>query len=287
MSGGLVDQFSARGRQFRERDEERLEWMKAFESELQLLVDKHRELERQLQFRSEYYSGLEGGRKAAVDLRVAVQSHLREKDPALAEFPVVIKAIANGDGLPGALQKLSLQPSAATEFAKGFSNTFGTSDFVFVSRGKDRVDEKIRVVFNQFITNPTCRHIIVGVCHDNNYTRLLDNYRDDGDIVKKVTLLQSYKVGNELLALPFGTTRFPGIFRDGPLSQNNQNSPPPPSTGPAAAPTVVVNGQSPVTWASRAQLMSQATQQLLNVLANVWTSDCLNQVSKQWPPLTK
>lgn len=28
MSGGLVDQFSARARQFRERDEERLEWMK-------------------------------------------------------------------------------------------------------------------------------------------------------------------------------------------------------------------------------------------------------------------
>jgi len=82
-----------------------------------------------------------------VDLRVAVQSHLREKDPALAEFPVVIKAFANGDGLPGALQKLSLQPSAATEFAKGFSNAFGTSDFVFVSRGKDRVDEKIRGEF--------------------------------------------------------------------------------------------------------------------------------------------
>ncbi|OJJ07721.1 hypothetical protein ASPVEDRAFT_57018 [Aspergillus versicolor CBS 583.65] len=111
-------------------------------------------------FKEDYYKDIDGGRNAALHLEAAVKEHLKNSHPELANVPVMIKAFANADGLAQILVKAKLIKSAGSlsSFAKGFSQAHDASDFVLVGSGKDRADEKIKGVFQQFITNPTCRH---------------------------------------------------------------------------------------------------------------------------------
>lgn len=89
---------------------------------------------------------MEGGRKAAMDLRSAVQGYLREHKPALADMPIMIRAFANVDGLSQVLarSKVIKSPDALWGFVKGFSQSAGLVDFGLLGSGKDRADEKIK-----------------------------------------------------------------------------------------------------------------------------------------------
>nr|CEG03552.1 unnamed protein product [Fusarium acuminatum CS5907] len=104
-------------------------------------------------FKDEYYAAGDGGRKASLALRDGAYAN----ELGLSQFLVacgVIKA-----------------PRDLVEFAKDFTQALENTDFVLIGSGKDRADKKIQEAgtFKQFVSNPTCRHIIFGACHDNSY----------------------------------------------------------------------------------------------------------------------
>ncbi|CAM1502320.1 Fc.00g043040.m01.CDS01 [Cosmosporella sp. VM-42] len=169
-------------------------------------------------FKDEYYAAADGGRKAVLDIRKKVRDHLNKKHPEMASLPIVIKAYANEDGLSQLLMNAGIirSPQSLLSFTKDFSQACKTADFVLVGSGKDRADKKITSVFKQFIDNPTCRHVIFGACHDNNYVRLLEDYTNDTSIVERVTLLRGFQVGREFGGLQFNQMQM-NVFRDRPV----------------------------------------------------------------------
>jgi hypothetical protein len=68
-------------------------------------------------------------------------------------------------------------------------------------------------IFEQFIRNPTCRHIVFGACHDNGYVRMLEDFASDSTFVQRLTLLYSPTVGREFKKLPFPSTKMDEVFR--------------------------------------------------------------------------
>lgn len=167
-----------------------------------------------------------------MELQAQANELLGKMDPKLAHLPVVIRAFANIDGLSGHLLRLGLIQSrnALWDFANTFSQAFAGSDFVFVGSGKDRADKKIKGksdpdkqgssltgslgVFEQFVRNPTCRHIVFGACHDNGYVRLLEDFTEDPTMVNRITLLHSFSVGREFQRLPFRSMEMDFIFQN-------------------------------------------------------------------------
>jgi hypothetical protein len=67
-------------------------------------------------------------------------------------------------------------------------------------------------VFEQFVRNPTCRHVIFGACHDNGYVRVLEKYEKNA-VAERVTLLHSFDTGREFGSLKFQSTKMETIFR--------------------------------------------------------------------------
>jgi hypothetical protein len=59
-----------------------------------------------------------------------------------------------------------------------------------------------------------CRRVLFGCSHDNGYARALEECMDKPNIVDKVVLLEGVPFEKELLALPYTTKKFPGLFRD-------------------------------------------------------------------------
>ncbi|SCO47771.1 uncharacterized protein FFMR_08836 [Fusarium fujikuroi] len=146
-------------------------------------------------FKDEYYAAGDGGRKASLALRDGVRSFLQTNRPEQANYPILIKAYANELGLSQFLVARGVikAPRDLVEFAKDFTQALENTDFVLVGSGKDRADKKIQGTFKQFVSNPTCRHIIFGACHDNSYVRLLEDYVHDSSVVDRVTLLHDGK----------------------------------------------------------------------------------------------
>lgn len=165
-------------------------------------------------FKPEYYTSVDGGRKAALELRNSIHDHLQRTAPESANLPIVIKAFANSDGLSQFLVKSKTIKSQNVlwDFAKGFSQSSQLSDFILVGAGKDRADKKIEGVFEHFVGNPTCRYVFFAACHDNGYVRLLEKYVVDDAIRERVILLHSFEVGREFASLNFKSIKLDTVF---------------------------------------------------------------------------
>ncbi|RAH80827.1 hypothetical protein BO86DRAFT_340745 [Aspergillus japonicus CBS 114.51] len=183
-------------------------------------------------FKDKYYTDSNGGRQAALDLEEVVREYLKKCYPNFEKLPIMIKAFANLDGLSQFLSKAKLikSPMALTTFAKGFSQASHISDFVLVGSGKDRADEKIRGIFQEFIGNPTCRHVMFGACHDNGYVRLLEKYQNNNKAdSRKVTLIYPFEPGKEFGGLSgYPSLQFETIFQTESVMTRNLSPPPPP-----------------------------------------------------------
>ncbi|KAF2499390.1 hypothetical protein BU16DRAFT_535752 [Lophium mytilinum] len=204
-----------------------------------------------LKFKDSYYRSSDGGRKAAMDLYAHVQEYLRRAKPALASLPIMIKAFANSDGLSKLLVNVKIIQSSGAlwDFAKSFSQAHAMSDFVLVGNGKDRADEKVKGIFEQFVKNPTCRHIVFGACHDNGYVRMLEKYAGDSIIAERVTLLHSFEIGREFHALNFQSTRMEDLFR----AESVQSLGTVVSVGHQAVPREEERNGTATTWAALAK----------------------------------
>lgn len=66
-----------------------------------------------------------------------------------------------------------------------------------------------------------CRRVLFGCSHDNGYARTLEECADKPGVVEKVVLLEGVPFEKELLALPYSTHKFPGLFRDAKIALNS------------------------------------------------------------------
>lgn len=132
------------------------------------------------------YQDLDSARNAAMELQAIVKNYLEEERPNLAHLPITIKAFANAEGPSKAVLNVEVVQASNSlcNFATGFSEAHAMAEFVLVGGGKDRVYTKTKGVFEKFIRNPTCRHIVFGACHDNSHVKMLEEFAVDTAIVK-------------------------------------------------------------------------------------------------------
>lgn len=104
-------------------------------------------------------------------------------------------------------------------------------------------------MFKHFAKNPTCRHIIMGACHDNGYVRLLEDYVDDKEVFDRVTLLHSFQVGREVKELKLKSMTMNSVFRDRPVKVDDVSRPLAEQPAGRMASNALSSG---VTWAAAA-----------------------------------
>ncbi|KAF1834674.1 hypothetical protein BDW02DRAFT_323474 [Decorospora gaudefroyi] len=161
--------------------------------------------------------GEHGGRQAASQLHAAVQEYI---DNDALNVPhgarIVCRIYANVRGLgdvlvrSGAIQEIG----QFEDFVRGFTRGKTLFDFIDVGAGKDRADEKIIESFKLYSRDYHCRRLLFGCSHDNGYARALEECSDRAELVNKVVLLEGVPFEKELVPLPYGTKKFPGLFRD-------------------------------------------------------------------------
>ncbi|KAK4155868.1 hypothetical protein C8A00DRAFT_31311 [Chaetomidium leptoderma] len=232
-------------------------------------------------FNDTYYTGdpAEGGERAAVDLKAAVQQYLKSVDPRLAVLPIMARAFASGEGLATLLVKAGLAKSGdgqqiVSRFTSGFSQADEMFDYVLVGKGKDRADHKLMGAFRQFVESPSCQHVLLASCHDNGYVRMLEKCIHNPAIVAKVTMVKSFQTGSEFKGLPFQSITLESVFRGRALGSSGGGSSPTNNLKPGAPNGVQTNGSPspaiapssntnkafspPATYASRAAGVPQS-----------------------------
>ncbi|EFX05878.1 ccch zinc finger DNA-binding protein [Grosmannia clavigera kw1407] len=192
-------------------------------------------------------NAVEGGSKAAKDLREAVRQHLLMMyGEQAAGLPVIAKAFASGHGRINVLERTTGMKRYDAQktflnFMAGFSQTEELFDFVVVDRGKERADRKLEASFRQFVNNPCCQHILLACCHDNGYVRMLEKFVGDPVASKKIVLVKSSQPGAEFASLPFSSTTLAGFFIQRPKR-------PPSPKFPKTIPIVVPSSGQGRTW---------------------------------------
>jgi hypothetical protein len=72
-----------------------------------------------------------------------------------------------------------------------------------------------------FNSNPTCRHIIFGGCHDNGYLQSLDQFKHNELTAARITLLETTPARKGFTdLLHFKRARFENVFKAEPLPES-------------------------------------------------------------------
>ncbi|UQC90156.1 CCCH zinc finger DNA binding protein [Colletotrichum lupini] len=148
--------------------------------------------------------GLEGGKKAASLLRLAVFDELKAIDPCLPHhLQLAVRVYANLKGLAKTYTEMGIipDPSVLDDFVRGFNMWNAMCDFVDAGNGKECTDEKLK---------------------DSGYARVLGSYLDNDEIRKKVVLLEGPPFAQELAEIKdqFRVAIFNRVFRRQKLFNN-------------------------------------------------------------------
>ncbi|KAL8723278.1 MAG: hypothetical protein Q9225_000400 [Loekoesia sp. 1 TL-2023] len=186
--------------------------------------------------------GAIGGGEAANRLLDKIKAYIQRYDGAI-HWKIIVRVYANLEGL---LKKYSYigfneEEKALRQFVAGFTQSQPLFDFVDAGQGKERADHKIKEQLGLFMYNLQCKHLLLGVAHDNGYVPALDPYKSNLATASRISLLRPFHTGWEFQSLPFEMVQFDAIFRTEELpndrpSYANQakpsfsfRQPPPPS----------------------------------------------------------
>ncbi|KAL8869529.1 MAG: hypothetical protein Q9174_004206 [Haloplaca sp. 1 TL-2023] len=158
--------------------------------------------------------GAFGGGEAANRLLDNIKRHVQQYDGAI-HWKIIIRIYANLEGL---LKKYAYigfveEERSLRQFVSGFTQSQPLFDFVDVGQGKERADHKIREQLNLFATNVQCKHMLLGVAHDNGYVPTLDLYKNNQTSAVPISLLKPVNIGREYQGLPFEFVQVDSIFR--------------------------------------------------------------------------
>ncbi|KAK1531790.1 CCCH zinc finger DNA binding protein [Colletotrichum paranaense] len=169
--------------------------------------------------------GLEGGKKAASLLRLAVFDELKAIDPCLPHhLQLAVRVYANLKGLAKTYTEMGIipDPSVLDDFVRGFNMWNAMCDFVDAGNGKECTDEKLKANFESSVSDVHCRHVLFGGSADSGYARVLGSYLDNDEIRKKVVLLEGPPFAQELAEIKdqFRVASFNRVFRRQKLFNN-------------------------------------------------------------------
>ncbi|KAL8786114.1 MAG: hypothetical protein Q9213_002980 [Squamulea squamosa] len=162
--------------------------------------------------------GALGGGEAANRLLNNIKRHIQQYDGAM-HWKIIVRVYANIEGL---LKKFAYigfteEENALRQFVAGFTQSQPLFDFIDAGQGKERSDHKIKEQLSLFVNNIQCKHILLGVAHDNGYVPTLDPYKNSLAVASRISLLKPGQLGREFYGLPFEVVQFDSIFRIGEL----------------------------------------------------------------------
>lgn len=189
--------------------------------------------------------GTEGGRRAAELLYSTVQVAMRAQ--GMDDCRVMVRIYANLAGLSKTASKLNLcgdNTRSLAHFVASFNRSNEHFDFVDAGWHKESADLKIRALFNQFVNNRQCQHIVFAGCHDAGYLADLKPYANSRC---KITLIKNHSFHPDFAKLGFVVEELPGLFRSTtlrhpskiPTSTPNPSSVTTGSVGKVSTPTKV------------------------------------------------
>ncbi|KAM0277019.1 hypothetical protein ACHAQH_006144 [Verticillium albo-atrum] len=170
-----------------------------------------------------FKAGIEGGKKAAYALRLAIASLCGKHAD---EVEVVAKICANLTGLAKAMRRDGSIDAEfeLKEFALGFTQAKAHFDFIDVGYGKERADSKIRELTRWNLRNHNCKQVLLGVSHDAGYAPFLDEVLQDHDTRSRVTVVEGFPTVRELRNTNVNIIQFEGLFRTDKLINRSPDS---------------------------------------------------------------
>ncbi|KAL8993667.1 MAG: hypothetical protein Q9169_006178 [Polycauliona sp. 2 TL-2023] len=155
--------------------------------------------------------GAAGGGEAANRLLHSIKRSVQQH----GSVKIIVRVYANIEGL---LKKFAYigfaeEEKAMRQFVAGFTQSQPLFDFIDAGQGKERADHKIKEQLSLFANNVQCKHIMLGVAHDNGYVPTLDPYKNSA-LASRITLLKPGhgQLGREFRGLPFEVLQFDSIF---------------------------------------------------------------------------
>lgn len=105
-------------------------------------------------------------------------------------------------------------------FGIGFGLSQPLFSFVDVGYGKERADHKVTEMMRAMIRLNQCRHLYFGPCNDNGYLNLLEEYKRDDAVARRLTLIETQPAQRGFVGLGLPRISFPAVFRSEPLPDN-------------------------------------------------------------------
>lgn len=135
--------------------------------------------------------GLEGGKKTASLLKLAIEENLSLQPPT-HHLQVVIRVYANVRGLSKTYKDAGILDNASLlgNFERGVNMGYPLCDYVNAGDGKKCSDEKVKAMFKLYFDDVHCRHIFFGGSADNRYARLLEPYLQSETDRSRITLVE-------------------------------------------------------------------------------------------------
>ncbi|KAJ8130955.1 hypothetical protein O1611_g2672 [Lasiodiplodia mahajangana] len=161
--------------------------------------------------------GVEGGRRAAVELHNAVAT-----EPLIPAngAKIFVKIVANMSSLVKALKRDGSVSSENEfqDFVTGF-NQAPFFDFVDVGVSKDSVVSKVKETALFHIENRNCKQIILGISHDPTYGPILDEIiRGEVSTQDRIKVLEGLPTVRPIVSIGTGIVRFQDVFRSDKLA---------------------------------------------------------------------
>lgn len=141
--------------------------------------------------------GTEGGEAAAHHLRQGLERWIqidpRFKNTDAIHWRFKVRIYLNLDGLSRKFHNLKIVPDLQTlrQFMTGFTRSQQLFDVIDVGYGKERTDYKIKANFDNDILNNSCKYVILGCAHDNGYIPMLDSYKNNDRVRKRIMILKT------------------------------------------------------------------------------------------------
>ncbi|KAI4114669.1 MAG: hypothetical protein LQ345_004589 [Seirophora villosa] len=158
--------------------------------------------------------GAAGGGEAANRVLDNVRRHIQQYDGT--HWKIIVRIYANLEGLLKKYAYIGFTEEERTlrQFVTGFTQSQPLFDFVDAGQGKERADHKIKEHLGLFLSNVQCKHVMLGVAHDNGYVPALDPYKSSPATASRISLLRPIRTGWEFQGLPFEFVDFDSfIFR--------------------------------------------------------------------------
>ncbi|KAK4139453.1 uncharacterized protein C8A04DRAFT_33052 [Dichotomopilus funicola] len=185
--------------------------------------------------------GVEGGEKAANDLRSAI---LGQCGAYSSEIRVIAKAYANFEKLSKEMcddGSLNNEQDLG-DFFVGFTQAISTFDFVNIGTAKGQVGRKIKELTTWHLRNINCKQVILGISHDTGYALFLDNLFQDSQVRFRVIVLEGITTVPEIVKTGVNILNLnDSLFR----SEKSLNTTPPKGPKAPRAPRALMAPKAP------------------------------------------